>query len=274
MPPKTINVPSPLYTAIREVAVFLGKKLDGITAAVKESKGGTSSGSNKELQQLSVLLQRIEKAVGKMQEPSFSGEITVDTKAFAGEIGGIAKEIREMAAGMKFPENDGLVKELQIMSRKLDGQPWDKVIGALNGVKTALEASAKAAKKGQVVRLEEDQLRSIRSSQASVVVGGSEALSARNVRNVEVAMTDADTEYSYTFPANTVSWRLKLRAVNAKLLYSWASGTLPGGAGTDAYMTLPQNFLDSRDGVEFSGKTIYLQSPTAAQVAEIEVYTA
>jgi len=80
------------------------------------------------------------------------------------------------------------------------------------------------------------------------------------------AITSADTEYSYTFPAGTRAFRIKLRALNALLKISFVSG-----ASGSTYITVPYgDFLEMRAKV--GGATIYFQSPTASQTAEIKTW--
>lgn len=79
-------------------------------------------------------------------------------------------------------------------------------------------------------------------------------------------MTSADTEYSYTFPEGTKKFRIKLRALNALLKTAFVSGQ----SGT-TYITIPYGdelVMEAKVG----GSTIYFQSPTASQVAEIETW--
>jgi len=87
----------------------------------------------------------------------------------------------------------------------------------------------------------------------------------RTVANV--AMTNADQEYNYTFPVNTVKFLLKLRAQNAKFKYSWTVGE----SGT-TYQTIPQNSPYKEDDLSVGGKLIYFQSDIASQVMEIVSY--
>lgn len=80
------------------------------------------------------------------------------------------------------------------------------------------------------------------------------------------AMTSANTEYSYTFPAGTRRFRIKLRALNALLKIAFVSGE----SGSN-YITVPYgDDLEMR--AKIGGSTIYFQSPTASQVAEIETW--
>lgn len=79
-------------------------------------------------------------------------------------------------------------------------------------------------------------------------------------------MTSADTEYSYTFPAGTRAFRIKLRALNALLKVAFTSG-----ASGSTYITVPYgDYLEMHAKV--GGATIYFQSPTASQTAEIKTW--
>ena len=103
--------------------------------------------------------------------------------------------------------------------------------------------------------------------------GGAPSQEAESIQIANVTMTSADTEYSYTFPANTVGFYMKLRSQGEQFTYSWETGKLPGSGDASAYATTPYNFLQSRTGVNFSNKTIYFESATASQVMEIEIHT-
>ena len=85
-----------------------------------------------------------------------------------------------------------------------------------------------------------------------------------------VAMANANTEYNYALPANTKGFVIKLRAQSALLKLSFTSGQ----SGT-TYVTIPQNDrYNSFDyNVDLDSKTIYFQSPSASQIAEIFVFT-
>lgn len=81
-----------------------------------------------------------------------------------------------------------------------------------------------------------------------------------------VTMTSADTEYSYTFPAGTQKFSIKLRALNALLKVAFASGT-----SGSTYFTIPYGDILVMEA-KIGGSTIYFQSPTASQVAEIQTW--
>ncbi len=123
-------------------------------------------------------------------------------------------------------------------------------------------------------KIEEQQFRQLRSSGSgtTVVSGGGSRMNATQVTVANVTVTSALVEYSYTFPANTVNFLMKLRAQNALLQYSWTTGNLPTSGDGLTYMTSPQGFIRGQNDVEISGKTIYFQSSVASTVAEFEVY--
>ena len=102
---------------------------------------------------------------------------------------------------------------------------------------------------------------------------GGEVKSAQNWAIATVAITTANTEYSYTFPANTVCWTLKLRGTVAVLYYASETGKLPVSGDNSDYLTLYVSGARSQDGVEWSGKTMYFESNTASQVVELEIFT-
>ena len=86
-----------------------------------------------------------------------------------------------------------------------------------------------------------------------------------------VAMTNADTEYSQALPKNTRKVLFKLRGSSAALKYAYESTesgtkyiTIPAGGGSKY---LEGIFLDLTSPI-----TLYFQSPTASQVLEIEVF--
>ena len=80
------------------------------------------------------------------------------------------------------------------------------------------------------------------------------------------SMSSAATEVSYLFPEGTKKFRIKLRALNALLQVSFVSGE----SGTN-YLTVPYgDFLEMKAKV--GGSTIYFQSPSGSQTAEIQTW--
>jgi hypothetical protein len=118
-------------------------------------------------------------------------------------------------------------------------------------------------------KLDDMQLRSIRSGSISTNPG---IPLATRVINTTLSAALANTEYSYTFPSGTIGWVIKLRDQGTLAYYSWTTGKLPTSGNGTTYMTIPQNFLRSQEGVEYSGKTIYLGAEANSQTFEIEVF--
>ncbi len=82
-----------------------------------------------------------------------------------------------------------------------------------------------------------------------------------------VTMTSADTEYSYAIPAHSKRFEIKLRSANALLKLAFASGT----SGT-SYITIPYGSSLLEEDIKAGGITLYFQSPTASQTAEIKTW--
>ena len=81
------------------------------------------------------------------------------------------------------------------------------------------------------------------------------------------AMATGGTEYSYTIPANVKRIRFKLRALNALLQFSFTES----GSGT-TYITVPYGETHEINDARLGGKVLYVQSPTASQTLETEVW--
>jgi uncharacterized protein YaiE (UPF0345 family) len=78
----------------------------------------------------------------------------------------------------------------------------------------------------------------------------------------EVAMTTANTEYSYAVPVGTKKIHFGARAANALRLYSTSGGS--------TYKTIPAGSTGFWiDVAEFRGLTLYVQSPDASVVLEV-----
>lgn len=84
----------------------------------------------------------------------------------------------------------------------------------------------------------------------------------------QVSMVLSGTEYSYAIPTTARQFLIKLRALAVlQLAYS------PGDSGT-TYITIPRGcFLSESDLLLAAPVTLYFQSSTAAQVAEILYWT-
>ena len=81
------------------------------------------------------------------------------------------------------------------------------------------------------------------------------------------AMTSADTEYSQALPADTKKVMIKLRSGTAALKLAYVVSE----SGTK-YITIPIGTSKWIDTAWLASKTLYFQSPSASQVAEIEAW--
>jgi len=80
-------------------------------------------------------------------------------------------------------------------------------------------------------------------------------------------MTAAATEYSYDIPAGTIRFSIKLRALNAILKLAFVENE----SGT-TYISIPYGETYVEENVKGGPLTLYFQSPTALQVAEIKTW--
>jgi len=86
-----------------------------------------------------------------------------------------------------------------------------------------------------------------------------------------VAMTLANTEYSYTLPVHTRIFSLRLRDPDNAFKVSFEAGT----SGTE-YVTVPggaEIYQNSMYTVDHTPVTLYFQCTVAGQVAEIVYWT-
>ena len=85
-----------------------------------------------------------------------------------------------------------------------------------------------------------------------------------------VALTSADTEYSQALPANTKKFRIHLRDY-ATFRLAYVTGKV--AASTDPFETIPAGSEKYEDGLNLSALTVYLASPVATKVVEIEAWS-
>lgn len=252
--------------ALKEVAKHIGKRVDASTQAIVAALSSKDdSAIDTQTRTLSRLMSRVEAAVNKIKNPTFSGDITLNASELRADLAGIEKAVRDK--DIPVPDLAPLVRGVQMVLNKLGDLDNAKIVASLSELTKAVKG---LDKKQQSVAIDDNQLKSLQA----VFVGGGETMLARNVVLANVAMATADTQYSYTFPANTLSWRMKLRSQNASWNYAWSTGTLKESGDASAYISIPANWLDSRAGMDFSRKTIYFESGTASQTMEIEVNTA
>ena len=85
-----------------------------------------------------------------------------------------------------------------------------------------------------------------------------------------LALTAADTEYFQALPANTKKFRIHLRDY-ATFRLAYVTGKVADSV--DPYETIPAGSEKYEDGLNLSALTVYLASPVATKVAEIEVWS-
>lgn len=196
------------------------------------------------------------------------------------------KEIKELNLAIKGVQK--AVKEIKLEQKDIDFSPINIAIKTVfttlentfttsnDSIKDVLKNEFRSLREGFVKAIEANKpittfkldAMQIRALKPQANYQG--PIPARNPIITRVTMTSSDTEYSHTFNKNTVMWRMKLEAQDASFNYAWATGKLKVSGDASAYISIPTNWLDSRDNSEYGTKTIYFESGTASQKMEIE----
>lgn len=217
----------------------------------------------------------IKESIGSITLPDTSRQIEAQTRVLSTLISNLGKkddpkELAEIVALLKkqkptdFKGVEKLLTELA--GKKDDSKP---ILAAL----ASLTEAVNKMQGNKPIKIDEMQMKALTTSQIPLMTNGGN-LAARSATVTNTSLSSANTEYSYTFPANTVNFVIKLRAQNVVLLYSWTTGKLPTSGDGTAYMTAPQGFIRGQNDLDVSGKTIYLQTASSSQTAEIEVFKA
>lgn len=255
-------IASPHLSALKEVAQFIGKKIDDAVSKLASKREDLTPAINAQGKMLSSMVSRIENSVDKIKDLKVSTDVSIDTSSLERELKGIAKDLKKV----KIPDLKTVESLLSqtlraIKEMKLEVN-MDSLAEAISKIKTY-----------ETVKIDEMQLRAL--SSGGISLGGQGIQPARNITMTNLALTATASQYSHTFPANTVRWTIKLRDQGTLAYYSYTTGTLPtvgGGGDGSKYATIPQNFLQSEDNVDWTGKVIYLGAESASQVAEITTY--
>lgn len=259
--------PSPFLTALKELATYLGKKLDLISSKLDNSADTSVSDAIKDqTRTLSILNAKIASALEDLRKIEVQSDVNIDTSKLERSL----SDVLAMCGTMKIPSTGNIEASLKMIR--------DSIIAgnAANAEGLALVQKSIASLSLAVpstFMLDQNQLRSITGSLRSMPTNPG-VLAARGVRTVNVALAASTAEYSYTFPANTTAWNLKLRDQGTLSYYAFVSGKMPSGGDGSNYVTIPQNFVQSPENVDWSGKTIYLGAESDGQVAELTVFTA
>lgn len=86
---------------------------------------------------------------------------------------------------------------------------------------------------------------------------------ANSIKITPLSISLSGTEYAHVLQSNLTQIRIKCRG-SASLKISFNLGE----SGTD-YWTIPRGCTDSIDGVNFSGKTLYLQVDKPNMIIEV-----
>lgn len=265
---------------------FIGNKIDKATDKVAASanknissdiKEALKESSNTQTQVLAKALSRIESATSKLSKPEFKGTVSLDASQLRKELKGVADDIRKavMHYGADMPDLTNVEDSLKLISTILKDQSSTDTDAELIKRFASLEKAIRDIKMPATFKLDDMQLRALSVGGSVKVIGasgGGNKGGATKVTVTNVALTSTGTEYTHTFSSNTIAWSMKLRDQGTLLYYAFVTGKLPNSGDGLSYVTVPQNFVHSQDGVEWSGRVIYLGAEAASQTAEIIEY--
>lgn len=273
-----INI-NQVVKALEKVSLQEGARLIELTNVITKLKDAVES-DNSETTLLRGILGELEsmaavqRKAGEKDDQQLSREMREGLKAVVASI----KESRP-----KEPKPTDMTPVVRAVGElKAAVQDLITVVGKTNSNDgmAQLIATMKALKieVPKTIKIDGDQFRELRNvgntGGGMVVATGASALQARTAQVANVAMATANTEYSYTFPANTVGFELRVRDTDVPLLIAYETGKLPTSGDGSAYFTVPAYFVEKTPGIEWSGSTIYVQTGSASQVLEVISYTA
>ena len=108
------------------------------------------------------------------------------------------------------------------------------------------------------------------SMATTAVLAGDGALDCATVAEYNVTLTNANTEYSQTLPANCRKLILRCRTADT-VRYAWTTGKV--ATPTAPYQTLRASAEYALDGIKVASGVIYLASATAGVVIEMEAWS-
>jgi len=212
----------------------------------------------------------LQAGINKLSTPEF--KVNIDLKPLESSITALTKQVTKTVERPPITL-DAVLKELQLLRASIKENAPEKIGAKID----AMDAVFRGLKPKDSVKFDDKQMQGLMAAltggRGGMSVGGG-VLAARQVTVANVTMTTANTEYSYTFPANTVGFELRLRADDVPLLVSYTTGKLPTSGDGLAYLTVPAYFIEKTAGLDWSGKTIYFQAATASQILEVIIYTA
>lgn len=240
-----------LARMFKELAQFLGKKLDAITVLLNRQQSPVDN------RPVVSAIQRL----GSFKDISVA--VTTDTTELEEEV----RKTNQTLKSYKTPDLkriETLLSNLLVATSNSAKEMKQMMEGMPKPTETKFPDKMK-------VEIDDMQLRSIRSGSMPL---NPAPLAPRNVTLANVSATTANTQYSYALPAGTTEFFIKLRAQNVLMYLAWVTGKLPTAGDGTAYYTISQNGYRSASGLDIGGKTIYFSTPSATQVVEIESYQA
>ncbi len=258
-------------TIVDAALAFLGKKIDGgadriITALKRDDDTAVSDAISSQTRTLTAVSTKIANAIDQLRTIEVQNDVTVDTSTLEKDL----KDISKLVSKLTIPSVANIEASLKLIYNCIE-QGNTALTASLTALLSAV--SAQSFTSPDTIKLDANQLRALTGSMRSMPTTGG-VLAARNVRTANVALTSSSSEYSYTFPPNTTAWNLKLRDQGTLGYYAFVTGKMPAGGDSSNYVTIPQNFVQSPDGIDWSGKTIYLGAESSSQTAELTVFTA
>lgn len=262
-----------LEKIINAALKFLEKRLEllGFKITTSVDKLATSFKGSQELQSrtLTTMAAQFDAATKRMTNPEF--DVQVDLDPLLGELREMAKVLRELVA-KEGPETETSNRLLMMILEAVKSNQPEKLGKKFD----ALDVVFKGLKPKESTKFDDAQMKGLMAALTGSrgVSPGGGVLAARSAELYNVSLVTANTQYSFTFPANTVSYAIRLRSTDIPVLAALASGKFPVSGDGTAYFTIPAYFIEKTAGMDWSGKILYLQADTATQVAEIICYTA
>lgn len=257
--------------AINAALKFIEIRIDRATKKVVTSVDSVKSSMDllgaQQVRALDVIGKRFEKAAETMSSPEF--DVNIDFEPLKADLMGMAADLKKIA-GKATPETRNIEVLLKMILDAVAANKPEMLAEKFD----ALDVVFKGLKPKDSVRFDDAQMKGLMAAMTNRpmgAAGGTKSATEWQVNTVSLA--SANTEYEYTFPANTISWSLKLRGATGILYYASATGKMPTSGDGTAYITVPASATRSQDNVEYGGKKMYFQSDLASQVVEIDVFT-